>query len=219
MSNGLLGKKIGMTRVYNDEGNMIPVTVIDVSENAVLQVKTMETDGYAAVQVGYDDQKESRMNKPALGHINKAGVKPKRHLREFRAENDEALGGVKAGDIFGADVFVAGQWVDVIGTSKGKGFQGVYKRYNFGGLGQSHGHMMHRRTGSIGPGTTPGRVWKNTKMPGRQGNHRITVQNLKIVESRPADNVILVSGAIPGAKGGYVIIRPAIKKPLPEKSE
>ena len=218
MSTGLLGKKIGMTRVYNADGHMIPVTVIDVSENAVLRVLNSESDGYTAVQVGYDNQKESRMNKPDLGQVKKAGVTPKRFIKEFRVDSDEALGEIKAGDTFGAEIFSAGQWVDVIGTSKGKGFQGVYKRYNFGGLKQTHGHMMHRRTGSIGVGTTPGRVWKNQKMPGRHGNDRITVQNLIIVESRPEDNVILVSGAVPGAKGGYVIVRPAIKKPLPEKS-
>lgn len=213
MSIGLLGKKIGMTRVYNEDGAMVPVTVVEVSDNTVLQVRTSETDGYTAVQVGYDGQKEQRVNQPELGHFKKAKSEPKRFVKEFRTVDGEEA--PEVGSKLGADLFEAGQLVDIIGTSKGKGFQGVYKRYGFGGLKQTHGSMMHRRTGSIGPGSTPGRVWKNTKMPGRQGNDRITIQNLRVVESRPDDNVLLISGAIPGAKGGYVVIRPAVKSPKP----
>ena len=211
MSIGLLGKKIGMTRIYNDEGAMIPVTVIDISDNSYLQRKTQEQDGYAALQVGFDKQKETRVTKARGGHFSKHGSEPKRMVREFRLNSDEELPG--EGDQPSAEMFKDGQFVDIIGTSKGKGFQGVYKRYGFGGLPQSHGSMMHRRPGGIGAGSTPGRVWKNTKMPGRQGGRRITVQNLKVVQSRPDDNVLLISGAVPGAKGGYVIIRPAFKKP------
>jgi len=214
MSIGLLGKKIGMTRIYNEDGAMVPVTVVDVSENTVLQVRDSETDGYTAVQVGYDTQKEQRVNQPELGHFKKAGSEPKRHIREFRTKDGDEI--PEVGSKIGVDIFEAGQYVDVIGTSKGKGFQGVYKRYNFGGLKETHGSMMHRRTGAIGAGSTPGRVWKNTKMPGRQGTDRVTIQNLQVVEARPDDNVILISGAIPGAKGGYIFIRPAIKKSKPK---
>jgi large subunit ribosomal protein L3 len=201
-----------MTRVYDENGAMVPVTVIDVSDNVLLQKKTQETDGYSAVQVGFDAQKESRMAKPANGHFKKNGSEPKRVVREFRVESDDQL---PEGDHPGVELFQNGQYVDIIGTTKGKGFQGVYRRYGFGGLPQSHGSMMHRRTGSIGMGSTPGRVFKNTKMPGRMGGKRITIQNLKVVEARPDDNVLLISGAVPGAKGGYVLIRPALKKPAP----
>lgn len=211
MSIGLLGKKIGMTRIYDEDGAMVPVTVVEVSDNTVLQVRNSETDGYNAVQVGYDGQKEQRVNQPELGHFKKAGSEAKRFIKEFRTAEGEAP--PEVGSKLGVDLFEAGQLVDIIGTSKGKGFQGVYKRYGFGGLKQTHGSMMHRRTGAIGAGSTPGRVWKNTKMPGRQGTDRITIQNLRVVEARPEDNVLLISGAIPGAKGGYVVIRPAIKKP------
>lgn len=211
MSIGLLGKKVGMTRIYNDDGAMIPVTVIDISDNSLLQRKTQENDGYSAVQVGFDRQRESRVTKARGGHFKKLGSEPKRLVREFRFENDEEI--PAEGEHPSAGMFKNGEFVDIIGTSKGKGFQGVYRRYGFGGLPQSHGSMMHRRPGGIGAGSTPGRVWKNTKMPGRQGGRRITVQNLKVVESRPDDNVLLISGAVPGAKGGYVIIRPAFKKP------
>ncbi len=209
MSLGLLGKKIGMTRVFDQEaGSMIPVTVIDVSGNTILQSKTPDSDGYTAVQVGYGDQKEQRVNKPALGIAKKAGCAPKRFIREFRVENGVELPAVHPG----LETFTAGQWVDVIGDTKGRGFQGVYKRYNFGGLKQTHGSMMHRRTGAIGCRSTPGRVWKNQKMPGHMGTTRTTVQNLKVVAVRPEDGVILISGAIPGSNGHYVTVRPAKKK-------
>jgi large subunit ribosomal protein L3 len=209
MSLGLLGKKIGMTRLFDQQaGIMIPVTVIDVSGNTILQSKTPETDGYTAVQVGYDDQKEQRATKPALGIAKKAGCAPKRFIQEFRVENGTELPAVHPG----LDTFTVGQWVDVFGDSKGRGFQGVYKRYNFGGLKQTHGSMMHRRTGAIGCRSTPGRVWKNQKMPGHMGTTRTTVQNLKIVAIRPEDGVILVSGAVPGSNGNYVTVRPAKKK-------
>ena len=212
MSIGLIGKKVGMTRVFTDEGEAIAVTVIDVSDNAFLQKKTAEKDGYTAVQVGFDDQKESRLNQPTAGHFKANGSSPKRVVREFRLESDEQLPEV---DHPGMEIFEEGQWIDVIGTTKGKGFQGVMRRYGFQGQNMTHGSMMHRRPGAIGAGSTPARVWKNQKMPGRQGNASRTVQNLKIVQLRPEDNVILVSGAVPGAKGGYVVIRPAVKHDTP----
>lgn len=215
MSIGLIGKKIGMTRIFNEAGEAIAVTVIDVSDNAFVQKKVADKDGYTAVQVGFDEQKESRLSRAEAGHFKANGTSPKRKILEFRLESDEQL---PEGDHLGLDVFEEGQWVDVIGTSKGKGFQGAMRRHNFSGQPQSHGHMMHRRTGAIAAGTTPGRVWKGQAMPGRQGNDRKTVQNLKIVQKRPEDKVILVSGAVPGAKGGYVVIRPAKKKDAPEQS-
>ncbi len=215
MSIGLIGKKVGMTRIFNDAGEAIAVTVIDVSDNVLLQKKTEEKDGYTAVQVGYDDQKEARLSRAEAGHFKANGSKPKRKILEFRLEGDESL---PEGDHPGLDLFDEGQWVDVIGTSKGKGFQGVMRRHNFHGQPQSHGHMMHRRTGGVGAGTDPGRIWKGKAMPGRQGNDRKTVQNLKIVQKRSEDNVLLVSGAVPGAKGGYVVIRPAKKKDAPTKA-
>lgn len=209
MSLGLLGKKIGMTRLFDEQaGSMIPVTVIDVSGNTILQTKTPEKDGYTAVQVGYDDQKEQRVSKPDLGRFKKAGSTPKRRVQEFRFENGAAVPEAHTG----LETFTAGQWVDVIGNSKGKGFQGAVKRFGFGGLKQTHGSMMHRRTGSIGAGSTPGRVWKNQQMPGHMGTVRRTVQNLKVVAVRPEDGVILVSGAVPGTKGSYVTVRAAKKK-------
>jgi large subunit ribosomal protein L3 len=209
MSLGILGKKLGMTRLFDQQaGSMIPVTVIDVSGNTVLQVKTPDSDGYTAVQVGYGDQKEQRVSKPDMGRFKKAGSTPKRFIQEFRLEN----GTTPPATHPGVELFTAGQWVDVIGTTIGKGFQGVYKRYNFGGLKQSHGSMMHRRTGAIGCRSTPGRVWKNQKMPGHHGTTRATVQNLKIVAVRPEDGVLLVSGPVPGATGSYLTVRPAKKK-------
>jgi large subunit ribosomal protein L3 len=209
MSLGLLGKKLGMTRLFDQQaGIMIPVTVIDVSGNTILQTKTPEKEGYTAVQVGYGDQKEQRVSKPDLGHFKKTGSAPKRFIREFRLEDGAAAPESHPG----METFTAGQWVDVVGESKGRGFQGAVKRHGFGGLKMTHGSMMHRRTGAIGCRSTPGRVWKNQKMPGHMGTTRTTVQNLKVVAVRPEDGVILVSGAVPGAKGGYVTVRPAKKK-------
>ena len=209
MSLGLLGKKIGMTRLFDQQaGSMIPVTVIDVSGNAILQVKTVEKDGYTALQIGFDDQKEQRVSKPDLGRFKKAGSTPKRFIQEFRFEKGAATPEAHPG----LELFSAGQWVDVIADSKGRGFQGAVKRHGFGGLKMTHGSMMHRRTGAIGCRSTPGRVWKNQKMPGHMGTTRTTVQNLKVVAVRPEDGVILISGAVPGSKGCYVTVRPAKKK-------
>ena len=212
---GIIGKKLGMTRVFDQEaGIMTPVTVIEVAGNEFVQVKTKEKDGYSAVQVAYGDQKEQRLNKPDLGHLKKHGASAKKIVQEFRFADGEETPDFEAGHP-GAELFQDGQWVDVIGTTKGKGFQGVVKRYSFSGQPDSHGHMMHRRPGGVGAGTWPGRIWKNKKMPGRHGTYRRTTQNLKVVQVRAEDNVILVSGAVPGHKGGYVTVRPAIKKPAP----
>ncbi|MGI8601896.1 MAG: 50S ribosomal protein L3 [Verrucomicrobiales bacterium] len=211
MSLGLLGKKIGMTRVYNDKGEVVPVTVIDVSENDIIQVKTADTDGYAAVQVGFVNAREKHVSKPEQGHCKKHKVELKRFVREFRLEDGDAAPG--SGDKLSADLFKKGQFVDVIGLTKGRGFQGVVKRYRFAGQPASHGSMMHRRTGSIGCRLTPGRVWKNQKMPGHMGQRQRTIQNLEVVEARVDDNVLLIKGSFPGAKGDLVVIRPAKKKP------
>ena len=209
---GLLGKKLGMTRIFDAEaGSSIPVTVIDVAGNSFLQTKTADKDGYSSVQVGYGDQKEQRSIKPELGHVKKYGSGPKRLVREFRFAAGEELPDT-SGEHPGATLFEVGQYVDVIGTTKGKGFQGAVKRHGFGGLKESHGSMMHRRTGAVGAGSWPGRIWKGQKMPGQEGGRRRTVQNLKIVQVRPDDGVILVSGAVAGATGNYVIVRPSKKQ-------
>ena len=206
---GLLGKKLGMTHVYDANGKSICVTAVDVSDNDILQIKKKETDGYTAVQVGMGNKKESRTTKPELGHFKKAGAQPKYFVREFRLESDKDL--PTADTKLGVETFEEGQWVDAIGISKGKGFQGAMKLHNFKGQRQTHGSMMHRRTGAIGCRLTPGRVWKNQKMPSHMGMDRITVQNLRIVARRP-DGVLLISGSVPGANGGLVIIRPSKKK-------
>ena len=211
---GLLGKKIGMTRVYDERGRATAVTVIEAGGNTKLQVKTVENDGYSAVQVGFDTQKESRVNGGELGHFKKAGAEAKKFVAEFRLEDSETVPGDYKIEL---TLFKPGQLVDVIGQSKGKGFQGVVRKHNMAGQGASHGSMMHRRNGAIGNRSTPGRVWKNMGMPGHMGDERKTVQNLRIVQVREADNVILVSGAIPGANNSYVIVRPSKKKVAKKK--
>ena len=208
MKIGLLGKKIGMTRVYDDKGKATPVTVIEAGGNTALQIKTEDSDGYSSVQVGFDAQKPQRVTQPLLGHFKKASSEPKRFIREFRLPEGTTLEG--AIDL-NVSQFAVGDVVDVIGQSKGKGFQGVMKKHNMAGQPASHGHMMHRRNGAIGNRSTPGRIWKNMGMPGHMGDERITVQNLRVVQVRPEEGDILISGAVPGANGGYVVIRPAIK--------
>ena len=197
-----------MTRVYDDKGKATPVTVIEAGGNTALQIKTEGSDGYASVQVGFDVQKPQRVTQPLLGHFKKASSEPKKFIREFRLPEGTALEG--AVDLT-VSQFAVGDVVDVIGKSKGKGFQGVMKKHNMAGQPASHGHMMHRRNGAIGNRSTPGRIWKNMGMPGHMGDERITVQNLRVVQVRPEEGVILISGAVPGANGGYVVIRPAIK--------
>ena len=208
MKIGLLGRKLGMTRVYDEKGIATAVTVIEAGGNTPLQVKTTEQDGYAAVQVGFHTQKEQRVSKQLLGHFKKHNSEPKKLVKEFRLPDGTSF----QGEIdLSVNQFAVGDPVDVIGQSKGKGFQGIMKKHNAKGQGQSHGSMMHRRPGAIGMRSTPGRIWKNQSMPGHMGDERVTVQNLRIVQVREEDNCILVSGAIPGAKGCYVVIRPAIK--------
>jgi large subunit ribosomal protein L3 len=202
-----------MTRVYDEAGTITPVTVILAEPNAVLQVKTKENEGYSACQVGVFDQKEHRVTKPELGHFKKAGSTPKRFVGEFRMNGEET----KVGDSITVNGFKAGQLVDVIGVSKGKGFQGPMKKHNFDGQGAAHGSKTHRRNGAIGCRSTPGRIYKNHGMAGHMGDERVTVQNLRVVQVREADHVLLVSGAVPGAAGSYVVVRTAIKgQPRPK---
>jgi len=209
MSIGLLGKKIGMTRVYDDKGRVTPATVIEAGGNRILQTKNAEKDGYTAVQVGFDDQKPQRISKAQTGHFAKSSSTPKRFIREFRLAEGETA--PESADV-ALSVFEAGQFVDVIGQSKGKGFQGTIKKHNFHGQPASHGSTMHRRNGAIGNRSTPGRVWKNMGMPGHMGDERVTLQNLRILQVRSEEGVIVVSGAVPGAKGSYLIVRPSKKK-------
>ncbi len=201
---GILGTKIGMTQIWKGD-KAIPVTVVLAGPCPVVQRKTAQTDGYEAVQIGYAPKREKSVNRPAAGHFKKAGVSPVRFLREFRDFNPE-------GDTVAIDIFSEGEKIDATGTSKGKGFQGVMKRWNFKGGPASHGSKKwHRRPGSIGQRKTPGRVYKGKRMAGHMGMERITVQNLEVVEIRADENIILVKGAIPGANGGLVVLRQAAK--------
>ena len=209
MSIGLLGQKIGMTSIYDAAGKLRPVTVIAAGDNVLVSRINADENGYSAVKVGYGTQKESRMNGANLGEFKKAGVEPKRFVREFRLEADAPEGDVN----LAVTQFQPGDFVDVIGRSKGKGFQGVMKKHNFHGQGAAHGSKMHRRNGAIGNRSTPGRVFRNMGMPGHMGDERVTVQNLQVLQVREAEKVILISGAVPGANGSYVVVRPAIKKP------
>ncbi|MBU6399541.1 MAG: 50S ribosomal protein L3 [Verrucomicrobia bacterium] len=207
---GLLGKKLGQTRVYDDKGNIVPVTVVLAGPNRVLQCKTVESDGYQAVQLGFDDQKEHRVSKALLGHFKKQNGAPVKRIREFRDFSRE----VKPGDILGATLFAKGDFVDAIGVSKGRGFEGVVKRHHFRGGDLTHGSKgWHRRPGAIGQRSFPGTVHRGMRMPGHMGQVRRTVQNLEVIQVREADNVLLIRGAIPGARGDYVVIREAKKHP------
>ena len=206
---GLIGKKLGMASIYDEAGVAVPVTVIEAGPCVVVQQKTDDKEGYSAVQLGFEDQKEQRMNKPALGHLKKAGVSAKRVLRELRVAGSSE---VAVGDVINASTFEEVNFVDVTATGKGRGFQGVVKRYGFGGGRASHGGGWTRRPGSIGMCEFPGRVFKGKKMPGQMGDKRVTTQNLKIMQVRPEENLILVKGSVPGANGGIVIIKEALKK-------
>lgn len=208
MVTGIMGKKLGMTRVFAEEGRWIPVTVLEAGPCTVVQRKTAETDGYEAVQLGYGDIKEKRCTKPAKGHFAKAGITPKRALREFRIAADSEL---KAGDEVGVNIFAAGDSIDVVGTSKGKGFQGVQKRHGFGGGPAGHGSMFHRRPGAVGACATPSRILKGKKMPGQMGRKRITVKNLEVVQIDEERNIVLVRGSVPGANGGEIILKKSRK--------
>ena len=206
MSKGILGTKLGMTQVFTEDAEVIPVTVVRAGPCPVIQVRTPETDGYAAVQLGYGTRK--RPNKPATGHVAQAGVEPTRHLVEFRLEGDHA-----PGDVVTVDTFAAGEFVDATARSKGKGFSGPMKRHGFAGLGAGHGvHKVHRAPGAIGACATPSRVFPGTRMAGRSGGERVTVQSLEVVRVDPERNLLLIKGAVPGANGSVVIIRSAAKK-------
>ncbi len=211
MTIGVVGRKVGMTRIFTDEGASLPVTVIQVETNRVTQVKTVDNDGYQAVQVTTGSKKASRLNKPKAGHFAKAGVEAGRGLWEFRLDAGEGED-LAANSEIKVDIFEAGQKVDVCGTSIGKGYAGVIKRYNFSMQDATHGNSLsHRAPGSIGQCQTPGRVWKGKKMSGQMGNVKTTVQNLEVVRVDADRNLLLVKGAVPGAKGGDVVIRPAVK--------
>ena len=201
---GLLGKKIGMTSVFSADGKNIPCTVIEVGPCVVTQIKTLEKDGYEAVQVGFLDKKEKHTTKPEAGHFKKAGVTPKRHLAEFK--NFETVPAL--GDTLTVELFQEGGFVDIAGTSKGKGFQGVVKRHGFGGVGQStHGqHNRLRAPGSIGACSYPAKVFKGLRMAGQMGNERVTVQNLQVIKIIPEHNLLMIKGSVPGAKGSIVLV-------------
>lgn len=211
---GLIGKKLGMTQIFED-GKRIPVTVLELGPNTVVQKKTSEgKDGYGAIQIGYGDKEHRKVNKPLAGHYKRADVKPKWILREIRVPDDAKLNEFEVGQEVKADIFNAGDWVDVTGTSIGKGFQGVMKIHNMKGSKQAtHGtHEVFRHGGSIGMRSTPGRVQRGKRMPRRQGNERVTTQNLRIVKVDTENNIVLIRGAVPGAKNGFVLVRDAVKK-------
>ncbi|GAA0699293.1 50S ribosomal protein L3 [Marinobacterium maritimum] len=209
MSVGLIGRKAGMTRIFTEDGVSVPVTVIEMEPNRVTSVKTVETDGYAAVQVTTGSKKANRLSKPEAGHFAKAGVEAGRGLWEFRVNGDEEI---NVGDSLTVERFEAGQKIDVTGQSKGKGFQGGVKRWNFATQDATHGNSVsHRAPGSIGQCQTPGRVFKGKKMAGHMGDERCTVQTLEVVRVDAERNLLIVKGAIPGATGGDVIVKPAVK--------
>jgi len=203
MAKGILGKKIGMTQIFDEEGQAIPVTVIEAKPNVVVQKKTVEIDGYNAIQIGFEDIKEHKLNKPLLGHFKKVGVSPKRYLKEIRTEDVEKY---EVGQEIKVDIFKKGEKVDVVGTSKGKGFAGAIKRWNFSRGPMSHGSRYHRRPGSLGS-TDPARVFKGRKLPGRMGGERVTIRNLEIVKVDPEKNMLLIKGSVPGPKKGLVLIK------------
>lgn len=211
MSLGLVGRKVGMTRIFTDDGETIPVTVLDVSNNRVTQIKTPEADGYAAVQVTYGKRRASRVNKAAAGHLAKAGTEAGHVLKEFRVAAGD-LANFKPGDIIAATIFQAGQKVDVTGTSQGKGFAGVIKRHNFSSNRASHGNSVsHNKPGSIGQNQDPGRVFPGKRMAGHMGDVQRTTQNLVVVRVDEARQLLLVKGAVPGSRGTDVVVHPAIK--------
>jgi len=208
-SKGLLGKKLGMTQVWDANNKLIPVTVVEITPNVVTQLRTPEIDGYSAVQIAYGQIDPRKVNKPATGHFDKAGVTPRRHLTEVRTA---VAAEYTLGQEIAVDIFEAGQKVDVVGTSKGKGFAGVMKRHNFKGVSSSHGsHRNHRKPGSIGASSTPSRVFKGMRMAGRMGGDRVTAMNLTVHSVDLEKNIILVKGAVPGARGRIVFVRNAVK--------
>ncbi len=209
MQKAIIGKKLGMTQLFDENGNVVPVTVVEAGPCVVSQKKTVETDGYEAVQIGFGDLKANKVNKPMKGHFAKGDVAPKKYLREFRLDDISAL---NVGDIIKADTFAEGDKIDVVGTSKGKGTAGVIKRWNFGRLKESHGTgPVHRHAGSLGACSSPSRVFKGKKLAGHLGSERVTVQNLAVVKVDAENNIIAIKGAIPGPKGGVVMISDSVK--------
>ena len=208
MKKGIIGRKIGMTQIFDEKGNVIPVTVIEAGPCVVAQVKTVETDGYNAIQLGFGEVKDKHINKPEAGHFAKAKLANKKHLREFRLED---ISNYKVGDEVKLDIFEAGERIDVQGTSKGKGFQGVIKRHGQHRGPMGHGSMYHRRPGSMGPTSTPGRVFKGKKLPGHMGAQTISIQNLEVIRVDLDKNVILVKGSVPGAKGAILKLKSSVK--------
>ena len=207
MKKAILGKKIGMTQIFDENGKAIPVTAIEAGPCTVIQIKTVDNDGYQAVKLGFGEVKENKLTKPKKGEFAKANIIPKKHLREFRLEEIS----YNVGDEIKADIFAAGEKVDIQGTSKGKGFQGVIKRHGQHRGPMGHGSMYHRRPGSMGPTSTPGRVFKGKKLPGHMGHVTVTIQNLDVVKVDMDKNVILVKGSVPGAKGAILKIKSAVK--------
>ncbi len=209
MQKALIGKKIGMTQIFDEKGNVIPVTVVEAGPCTVVMKKTIENDGYEAVQLGFGDVKVQRVNKPQMGHFKKADVAPKKTLKEFKID----IASVNVGDTLKADIFAAGEKVDVVGTSKGKGTAGAIKRWNFSRLKESHGTgPVARHAGSLGACSDPSRVYKGKKLAGHLGCERVTIQNLDVVKVDAENNLLAIKGAIPGPKGGIVVIRDAVKK-------
>ena len=209
MKKGIIGKKLGMTQIFAEDGSVIPVTVIEAGPCFVTQKKTNETDGYEAVQLAFSDMREKLVNKPRAGHFKKAGVSPKRHLKEFRLDDISAM---NVGDVVAADTFASGEKVDITGITKGHGYSGVVKRWNAHKLRMTHGvGPVHRQPGSMGANSSPSRIFKNKIMPGQYGNEQVTVLNLEVVKVDTEKNLIAVKGAVPGAKGGIVFIRDNVK--------
>ena len=208
MKKGIIGRKIGMTQIFDEKGNVVPVTVIEAGPCVVAQIKTTENDGYNAVQLGFGDVKDKHINKPEAGHFAKAKLPNKKHLREFRLDSVENY---KVGDEVKVDIFEAGEKVDIQGTSKGKGFQGVIKRHGQHRGPMGHGSMYHRRPGSMGSTSTPGRVFKGKKLPGHMGKVTVTIQNLEIVKVDTDKNVLLVKGSVPGPKGAILKVKSTVK--------
>ncbi len=209
MKKGIIGKKLGMTQIFTEDGTVIPVTVIEAGPCSVTQKKTVETDGYEAVQLAFGELREKLVNKPRAGHFKKAGVSPKRHLKEFRLDDISAL---NVGDVVAADTFASGEKVDITGITKGHGYSGVVKRWNAHKLRMTHGvGPVHRQPGSMGANSSPSRIFKNKIMPGQYGNEQVTVLNLEVVKVDAEKNLIAIKGAVPGAKGGIVFIRDSVK--------
>jgi len=208
LKKAIVAKKLGMTQVFAENGALVPVTVLDVSPNVVVQVKTNENDGYEAIQVGFGELKEKQMTKPVGGHFKKANVMPKKFLREFRFENAAEY---SVGNEIKADIFAVGDRVDVSGVSKGKGFQGAIKRHGFSRGPMAHGSKYHRHAGGMSAGTSPGKVAKGRKLPGHMGNVKVTVQNLTVVRADAEKNILLVKGPVPGPKGTVVIVKESVK--------